>query len=174
VCIFSEGKTAVIEKTIFQLAKKIDQRIIVTGEKPELLAYLPDDDLQEQKVRYFHLHTSLNYHYYLASENILKLSPQTKAVLARYKPDQTYLLLIRYPDTKDSEMALDSFVNAYIPEAKTSGILQIEKGKWVKGKKDKEFVMVVFDAPTEVYAQSLIDATRDKILKSSSKEVKNK
>ncbi|KPL04609.1 MAG: hypothetical protein AMJ90_00115 [candidate division Zixibacteria bacterium SM23_73_2] len=174
VCIFSEGQSSETKKAVLDLARKIEQRIKVTGEKPKLLACLPDEDLQQQSVRYFHLHTSLNYHYYLASENILNLNPRTEAVLGRYKLNQTYLLLVHYPDQNDADKAYSNFLNSYIPEAKDKGVAQIEKGKWVKAEKEGEFVIVVFDAPTEAYAQALIQAVRDKILKLSSEEVKNK
>jgi len=173
VCIFSERQTPETKKAVFDLARKIAKNIKATGSRPKLLAYLPTEGLLKQSVRYFHLHTSLNYHYYVASENILKLSPRTEAVFARYQKGQSYLLLVRYPDQKEAGKAFKSFVNAYIPEAKKSNIVQIEEGKWVATKLEDEFVVVVFDASSKAFAQALIEAVGNKLLEPPAKEVKN-
>ena len=163
VCIFSERETPAAKKAVFDLAEKIAKKIKVTGPKPKLLDFLPDKNLVNKSVRYFHLHTSLNYHYFVASQNILKLSPQTEAVLARYEPGQSYLLCIRYQNQKQANEALNTFLNAYIPEEKESGIAQIENGKWVGAQLEGVFVVVVFDAPTKIYAQALLEAVSNKL-----------
>jgi len=173
VCIFSERETPAAKKTVFDLAQKIAENIKVTGTKPQLLGYLPTEGLLERSVRYFHLHTSLNYHYFVASQNILKLSQKTEAVLARYQPGQSYLLCIRYQSQKQAKEALNSFLSAYIPEGKESGIAQIENDNWVAAKLEGVFVVVVFDAPTEASAQALLEAVRNKLSESASNEVKS-
>jgi len=173
VCIFSERETPATKKAVFDLAEKIAKKIKVTGVKPKLLDFLPDKGLADKSVRYFHLHTSLNYHYFVASQNILKLSPQTEAVLARYEPDQSYLLYIRYQNQKQAKEAFNTFLNAYIPEEKESGIAQIENGKWVAAQLEGAFVVVVFDAPTKDNAQAVLEAVSNKLLQSASSEVEN-
>jgi hypothetical protein len=173
VCILSERETPEAKEAVFHLAQKIAGNIKVTGKKPQLLGYLPTEGLLERSVRYFHLHASLNYHYFVASQNILKLNQKTEAVLARYLPDQSYLLFIRYQNQKQAKEAFDSFLSAYIPEAKESGTAQIENGNWVAAKLKGVFVAVVFDAPTEASAQALLDAFRNKLLESASSQVKS-
>lgn len=174
VSIFSERETPQAKRAVFDLAQKIAENIKATGAKPKLLEFLPDEGLVNKSVRYFHLHASLNYHYFVASENILKLNQKTEAVLARYRPDQSYLLCIRYRNQKQAKEAFDSFLSAYIPEGKESGIAQIENKKWVAAKLEGVFVVVVFDAPTEVYAQDLSEAIVNKLKSSASSEVKSR
>jgi hypothetical protein len=173
VCVSSERETPQAKKAVEDLAGKIAGKIKVTGAWPRLLDYLPADGLESNTVRYFHKHTTLNYHYYTASENILNLGPQTEAVLATYQPDETHFLCVRYPDEEQAKEALSSFVNAYVPEARESGIAEIENGKWVAVRGRGVFVVVVFDAPTKAYAQDLTKAVEDRISKSPSEDRRN-
>jgi hypothetical protein len=70
---------------------------------------LPTEGLRPLSERYFHLHQTLNYHYYLARENVLNLSPETDAVLGRYQPGSMILLIIDYEDEGPAADALVSF-----------------------------------------------------------------
>lgn len=173
VCISSERETPEAKKAVQDLAGKIAEKIKTTGARPELLDYLPSEGLESNTVRYFHKHTTLNYHYYTAGENILNLGPQTEAALATYQPGETYLLCVRYPDQEQAKEALNSFLTAYIPEAEESGIAEIEDGKWVAARQDYTFLVVVFDAPTKAYARDLIKAAEDKLPESTSEERRN-
>jgi hypothetical protein len=163
VCISSEQETPETEKAVTDLARTITANIKVAGTKPELLDYLPEEGLIDQSVRYFHKHTSLNYHYYVASQNLLNLSPQTDAVLAEYQPGQSYLLYIRYQGSEEAEAALDSFLSTYMPEGKESGMAQIHEEKWVSAKSTGQFLVVIFDAPTKAYALKLMKATENRL-----------
>jgi hypothetical protein len=55
--------------------------------------------LDSENIRYLHHPIVLNYHFYLAEENILNISPQTGAVLANYRRgrEKAKLLLVKYP-----------------------------------------------------------------------------
>jgi len=170
VCVSAERETQEAKKAVEDLARRIAEKIEVTGAKPDMLDYLPEQDLESNTVRYFHKHTTLNYHYFTASENILKLRRQTEAVLATYRPSGAYLLYIRYPDCDQAKEAFESFLTAYIPEAGESGSAQIEDGKWVAAERDHAFVIVVFDSPTQDYARTLIRAVEERISKESSED----
>jgi len=170
VCISLERETPEAKKAVQDLAGNIAEKIKTTGARPELLDYLPSEGLESNSVRYFHKHTTLNYHYYTAGENILNLGPQTEAALATYQPGETYLLCVRYPEQEQAKEALSSFLTAYIPEAEESGSAEIEDGKWVAAKQERAFVIVVFDAPTEAYAQDLIKAVEDRLSELASEE----
>ena len=173
VCVSSERETPDAKQAVEHLARQVAGKIEVMGAKPEMLDYLPDQGLESNTVRYFHKHTTLNYHYFIASENILKLGPQTEAVLATYRPSGAYLLGVRYPDREQAKEAFDSFLTAYIPEAKESGSAEIEDGKWVAAERDQAFVIVVFDSPTQAYAQDLIRAVEERISKPPSEDRRN-
>ena len=173
VCVSSERETQEAKKTVEELARSVAGKIRGTGARPDMLDYLPDQGLERNTVRYFHKHTTLNYHYFTASENILKLRPQTEAVLATYRPGGAYLLFVRYPDCESAKEAFDSFLTAYIPEARESGAAEVEDGKWVAAGQDQAFVMVVFDSPNRAYAQDLIKAVEERIAKPPSRERRN-
>lgn len=170
VCIFSERETHQTKKAVADLAGKIAEKIPVTGVKPKLIDYLPHNGLENESIRYFHKHTSLNYHYFVSDQNFLRLSPQTEAVLARYQPGQSHLLCVRYESDEQAQEALHSFLNAYIPEGRESGIAQIDSAKWAAARLQGVFVVVVFDAPTKLYAQDLIKAVQDNLSESVSQE----
>jgi hypothetical protein len=168
VCVFSEGETPEAEKAVAELAARIAEKITITGARPELIDHLPDQGLVENSVRYFHKHTSLNYHYFVASENILKLGMHTQAVMARYEPASSYLLCVSYPDQEQAGEAFGSFVSSYIPEAAESGAALMDDGKWTAVKQQGPFVIVVFDAPTKAEAQNLIKIAQGRLPESIS------
>lgn len=165
VCVFAEEDTPSARKTVMNLAKAIDHSIKDKGTKPGILDYLPEEGIIETSVRYFHTHVSLNYHYYLADQNILNLDQHTEALLVRYQQEKSrcYLLLLHYPDVKEAEKAFKSFKQVYMPEAKEPKIIQTEDGKWVGADATQEFVMVVLDAATKAFAQTLLERAKDKL-----------
>jgi hypothetical protein len=165
VCVYSEGETPEIEETIPVLAGEIAGRITVTGDKPALLNYLPGQGLQPETIRFFHKHTSLNYHYFLASDNILQLDQHTRAVLAKYQPGQSMLLCVLYEDEIHAQSALRSFQTSYLPELGESQTAQTDDGKWVAAESKGPFVLVVFAALTSDDAVNLLKAIEAKIPK---------
>ncbi len=114
--------------------------------------------------RFFHLHQSLNYHYYLARENILQLSDETDAVLARYTPGSTYLLLVRYGDENDAAAAASSFRQSYVPEAGESQTVETENGAFLLYRHRDRFLVVVLDAESESAAIGLFQTTLDGLI----------
>jgi hypothetical protein len=165
VCVFAEEDTPPAKKAVMNLAKAIDGAIKFKGTKPGLLDYLPELGLIETSIRYFHTHVSLNYHYYIADKNILNLNQNTQAVLARYQEEKSkcYLLLLQYPNVKESRDAFKSFEQVYLPEAKEPEIIQTEEGKWTGADLKGKFVAVVLDAPTRAFAQTLIEKFKEKL-----------
>jgi hypothetical protein len=128
---------------------------------------LPQERLSERSIRYFHLHQSLNYHYFVSHQNILRLAEKTKAVLGSYLFPQTqgkaFLLIIQYPSQKLAGEAFGSFVKAYMPEASASKTIKTENGKWAATQSYREYVMVVFDAPDKEKTEELMQTTRRKL-----------
>jgi hypothetical protein len=159
VCVASEERTADSDRALPDIARAISGRLPLASDPPDLLAMLPSAGLVAFNERFFHLHQSLNYHYYLARENILELSDETDAVLARYAPGSTYLLLVRYANESDAAGAVSSFRQGYLPEAGESQPVETENGAFVSyGRRDR-FVVVVLDAVSEAAANDLLQAT---------------
>lgn len=170
VCVSTEKQTEQSSKAVLALARQIEGKIKNEGRPPEIVDYLPDDGLVNSSVRYFHNHTILNYHYFLAEQNLLNLSEQTEAVFAIYQPGQIYLLCVRYQNQRLAEEALDSFMSGYVPESDESELIQIEDNNWLNAVAYENFVVIVFDAPDSHEAEKLVNAVREKIAGYASKE----
>jgi hypothetical protein len=167
VNVYAEQEAPSTKQDLLEIAKAIARSLGHDGRKPKLIHYLPEEGLSERSIRYFHLHQSLNYHYFVSHQNILRLGEKTNAVLASYllpqTKDKTFLLLIQYPTKKLAGDALQSFVNAYLPESTTAKAIQTENRKWATALIHQEFVIVVFDAPLKDKAEELIQATKKKL-----------
>lgn len=159
VSLLTREETPESGRTVFSLAKAVADAIQMVGEKPKLVSSLPQKGLIERSIRYFYDPTILNLHYYVADENILRLGMHTEAVLARYDTEEgrPYLLIVRYPSTGGARKAFKSFLDAYMPDA-VQGVVQTENARWTAADLLSPFVAVVFDASSEGYARSLLDA----------------
>jgi hypothetical protein len=169
VNVYAEQETPSTKQDVLQIAKTIARSLDGEGQKPKLIRYLPGEGLSERSIRYFHLHQSLNYHYFVSHQNILRLGEKTNAVLASYLLPQTegktFLLIIQYPSQKMAGEALQSFVKAYMPEGSTSKTIKTENGRWAAAQSHREYVMIVFDAPDKEKAEELIQGARKKLEK---------
>jgi len=154
--VYAEDETPETKQAVVGLGRKIDGAIRETGEKPALVSMLPPGGLQTKDIRFFHNHSVLNYHFFVADENILQLDQTTAAVLASYgdKDVRSRLLVVRYSGVAKAEAALDSFVKAYIPDAKGAGIVRTEDGKWTAARRKDRLVIIVFQAPTRKFAEN--------------------
>lgn len=160
ICIRSEKETSSAKGAVLSLGKLISKAIKTSGEKPALLNYLPQDKFLEKSLRYFHKHEILNYHYFVADKNILNLHENTRAVFAKYKDDKSYLLLVQYQNIEEARAAFESFMNAYMFDAKQKGIIQTENGRWTGVRLRKNFIIIVFDVISKVGTSSKIEAVK--------------
>jgi hypothetical protein len=165
ISIYAVRETPSAKRAVLDVGRTISRTIGVQGERPKLIDYLPRRGLIEKSIRYFHNHFSLNLHYFVADENILHLDDRTKAVLARYQHNgaKTYLLWVQYQTPKKAKVAFESFMGAYMPEAKRTGIAQLENGRWAAASVEHVFIIAVFDAPTMAHAETLLKAAMEKL-----------
>ena len=107
----------------------------------------------------------LNYHFYVADDNIFFLDPQVETTLAQYMDnDESYHLLpIHYPEEKRASVAFQSFLKAYMPDVNESALVQTEDEKWTAAKLKGNWLIIVFDALFESQAKKLIKRIGDKI-----------
>ena len=162
VSIYAEEETAVAQRSVKGLGKAVASLITVQGSKPGILKLLPLEGLQPRSLRYLHNHVVLNYHFYLSNENILSLGPNTDAVLAEYQRDEDFarLLLVLYPNKRESTKSYTCLLRHYLPEANAKGeVVLLENGKWsgviVKGK----LLAAIFDAHSRGLAEELLKET---------------
>lgn len=162
-CIITEQETEETKQVIFELAKIITDSYKPSNSKPAILNILPGENLDKNSVRYFRLQSSLNYHYFVSEENILNLNKDTEAAMAKYGETYCYLLCIKYPNTGDAEKAFDNFLSVYLPERDRSDIYQFDNNKWLATELLKNYIIIIFDAPTEPFAEILKQKVVEKI-----------
>ena len=166
--IYAEGEGTDVESVILRIGKATAKSIPSMGSEPKLIGYIPGKDLGlvDRSVRYLKSHVLLNQRFFIAQQNILNLNRKTEAVLAQYLQgkQKTQLLLIRYPDLKEAGDAYQSFMKAYLPDARGKDRSKIEDRKWTFARQRNEFVLIVFGASTEANAEVLLKATEEKLL----------
>jgi hypothetical protein len=161
VSILAIGDERTARSAIMELGKRVAGAIPSTGPEPEMLKFLPQKNLDKKRIRYFHTDLILNKHYYIANENILNLNKKTNCLLAEYKAndqndqDSTYLLLIQYENNTQANQAYEKFLKIYMPEAKETGLAQMENQRWTMAKIEQNKVIIVFEAPDKNSASEL-------------------
>lgn len=165
VTIFGEEPGSDIDEAILILGRRISATITDSGNPPKILGYLPDKTLPFSKKDAWFLrnHIHLNQRFFVARANILMLSPDVEAVLARYetKDGRIHIFLVRYPTPEKAGVAHASFKKAYMPDAGKADSVKTENGKWTSIGRLNSFAMVVFDADDESAASSLVNTTKD-------------
>ncbi|MDH3558532.1 MAG: hypothetical protein OES18_22025, partial [Deltaproteobacteria bacterium] len=158
VSIYTEEETKAAKEAISELSRVVALLIKDQGPKPGILLKLPPKGLQSRSIRYLHHHTLLNYHFYLADENILNLGQQTDAVLAVYQRSGkgAHLLLVSYPNVEMAAEAHKGLLNHYLPEAKSTAAVLLEDGKWSATGLKNKFLVVVLEADTRPLAENLL------------------
>jgi hypothetical protein len=170
VSIYADGEGVEVESTILKMGRAAANTIQATGPDPKLVAFIPAKDLGlvDKSIRYIRSHVLLNQRFFIAHQNILNLNRKTEAVLAQYIRDKqkTQLLLIRYPNLKEAGNAYQSFMKAYLPDTGGKDHSRTEDRRWTFARQRNEFVLIVFGAPTEADAESLLKATEGKLERS--------
>ena len=168
VSIYAEGEGAEVESGILKMGRTVADSIPTIGPEPKLVGFIPGKNfgLVDQSVCYLKSHVLLNQRFFISHQNILNLNRKTEAVLAQYLQDKqkTQLLLIRYSNSKEAGDVYQSFMKAYLPDARGKDRSKTEDGKWTFARQRNEFVIIVFGAPTEADAEALLKATEKKLL----------
>ena len=167
VSIYADGEGVEVESAILKMGRASANSIPATGLEPKLVGFIPGKDLGlvDKSVRYLKSHVLLNQRFFIAHQNILNLNRKTGAVLAQYIRDKqkTQLLLIRYPNLKEAGDAYQSFMKAYLPDARGKDRLETEDRRWTFVRQRNEFILIVFGAPTADDAEALLKATGEKL-----------
>jgi hypothetical protein len=160
ISLLAEEETDSSKTAIMKLAKSIDHALSDSGDLGfyESGQFLPGEGLLREQIRFFHNNFNLNYHYYLADQNILNLDDDTDALLAPYLTgkEKSYLLVVRYPDAKKASFSYAQFIHAYMPEAEDQGTAIMENNKWTAGAVQNELVCIIFDALSKESAQQKV------------------
>ncbi len=157
VSLYSEEETVEAKKALFSMGEKIAQAIPGESALPRIVSLLPEKDLNCNRVHYFHNHLILNYHYFVADQNILLLDQETEAVLAFYgDKDKTVVLVVDYHSPEKAREAYQSFRQNYLPDAEREALVLTENNRWTRIEQQESLVVVVFDAISREAAGELI------------------
>ncbi len=158
VSLYADEETEAAKRALLELAGKVASSIKKEGPKPQILSRLPRKGLQAASVRYFHDHPVLNRHYFISTENILRLGGRTEAVLATYqlKEGAAQILLVIYPDVEKAKEAHSGYLEQYLPDADASGIAKLENKKWCGVSAKGPFVAVVLEADSREITKDLL------------------
>jgi hypothetical protein len=115
-------------ESLLGLGEAISRALPSGGERPALLARLPESNRDERPALFFHAEISLQNDLWLGGENLLRLGPKTDGVWAGYRRDDLvyHLLLIQYDDADVAAEALAALQGAQpdgLVAADTSGHL---------------------------------------------------
>ena len=165
--VYAEEETPETRAAVLELGRLIAGAIPGRGSWPGLLGLLPDDGLERGTIRYFHTHPILNYHLFVADENILLLGRETDAVLAEYgsRGARSHLLIVSYEDAGAAARAEASFSRAYMPDAAGKGTVRTENGKWTAARTYGRHVAVVFDAASAEEASGRLETVERRLKK---------
>ena len=158
VSIYMEEESGAAERAVRGLAKEVGSRIPQEGPKPQILSILPQKGLQPRTTRYLHHYIVLNYHFYLADDNILNLGPDTKATLAGYKrgEENAQLLLVQYSERGKAGKAHRRFLKTYLPEASSAGPFMLENSKWSAAALRGKLLVIILEADSQGLAETLL------------------
>jgi len=164
--IFAESENPETEAVLADLGRTISAATGPDGPRPDLVDLIPEE-FRGGQIRYFHDPQILNYHFYIASENVLGLGPEAAGVLATVgvKAEKRSYLLVRYKSETAAETARSGFVRGYLPETRTvetagertEGLLRLKDGRFAAAGRSGVFILVVFGAPTPAEAQTARD-----------------
>ncbi len=150
VSLFAEAETPSAEAALKALGAHVASSIPGSGEPPAIVNELPPQGLDREGIRYMRSHMILNYHFFVAEENILGIDSETEAVLGTYGKGENryYMLLIHYPRAEEASRALAAFLREYMPDAVEAGMVRTENGRWTGVSVKAKRLAVVFDAPS--------------------------
>jgi hypothetical protein len=166
VTVFTFAETDITKAAVLGIGKLIAQNIPKIGSKPEIIDLLPQDNLLENSIKYFHLYTDLNQHYFMADDNILFLSSETEVVIAEYdlSDPAPLLIIIKYPDDNSAKAAALNFRKYFLPDT-DSNVSEMSKDIWVAADRQDNYLIIVMETTDAKMPLDYIQQTCLKISK---------
>lgn len=167
VSILCHPETPESKEALSKLAGLIDKSINENGPLPEIINYIPEENLVEESVRYFRHYNWINSHTFISNDNILNIDNNTHGILAQYKEknENAIFLLIMYPSNTLAESALKKFTENYKPEIIPEQTSKHANGLWFGIKRIKNFITGVFDSSSGEFADSILNSAESIINK---------
>jgi hypothetical protein len=158
--VYAEEETTETKALVLDLGQSIAAAIPSEGARPGLLDLLPREGQGPGRIRFFHSHAVLNYHFFVADADILELAGAADAVLADYADGgaPSRLLVVAYADRGAAVRAGASFGRVYLADVRDGAPVRTENGRWTAYRVSGRLVAVVFDAASRSAAEARLDA----------------
>ncbi|NQT83231.1 hypothetical protein HQ563_09415 [bacterium] len=162
VRVLADAETLPAKSAVMKIGKHLAAGMPGKGSPPELVAKLPEKGLLPASVHYFHKKICLDYFYYLADDNILKLDERTNAVIADYGMSSGHakLLVVEYDSEASSVKAWESFHAAYLnqqpPESGVIDSKKIEGEQWVCSRREGNLLLIAFEGTSRKDCEELL------------------
>jgi hypothetical protein len=152
---------------INSLAAFIDENITETGEIPDLVNVLPQEDLIPAGFKYFHHYVWLNAYFFISDQNFLLIDSSTDAVIARYTDgdNRKYLLLVQYSDQQSAQKAYSALAHEFFPEGLTNNCIRLEDNTYLAATVSGKMVAAIFNAGSQQSANQLLNRVLEKYKK---------
>ena len=165
ISIFAESENPETTAVLAELGKSVAAVTGPDGPKPDLVDLVPEE-FRGGQIRYVHNPQILNYHFYIAAENVLNLGPDADSVLATVgaKAEKRSCLLVRYRNEGEAESYLVAFLRAYLPETRTAetederneGLARMRDGRFAAAGRAGRYFLAVFGEPTAAEARAVL------------------
>jgi hypothetical protein len=158
--VYTEEETEQTRALVLELGRAIAKAVPGEGPRPALLKLLPPGGLVAGRTRFFHNHSVLNYHFFVAEPDILGLRGTAKAVLAEYAGGtvRSRLLVVEYADPGQAAGAAASFKKDHRAGTGGGPAFQTGNGLWTALRLDGRYLAIVFDEPSGRAAAARLDA----------------
>jgi hypothetical protein len=161
VSMMNHNETPQVKQGMLSIASAIDDNILQTGQKPEIIDYLSEQDLDASAIRFFKHYIWLNSYYYIADSNYFNIDEHVDAVLAKYNlgNPRPIALIIEYPGNKEAQVAWENVLQEIKALKKTEKYIMFEmqEGTLSGIKKHQNLVTGIFNASTEKFIHRLLD-----------------
>jgi hypothetical protein len=158
VVITSHKSTTESREAIKHLAALVEESIPEEGDLPGIIDYLPSEGMVEGGFIYFHHYIWLNAFIFIADYNIVNISDETDAVIAKYGDvdERCYLLMVDYPTNEDAQAAGDKLKEQFAPELTASDpIIQLEDNTWFSMQVEDNRLAAVFNGNSRLQVEDL-------------------
>jgi hypothetical protein len=158
VLVTTHKATSESRDALKYLASQVEKAIPGTGEIPALVGELPQEGLTPGGFLYFHHYIWLNAYLFIADYNIVDISDQTDAILAKYgdADARCYLLLVAYPTDEAAHAAGEKLKEQFAPEwTPANPIVQLEDKTWFTLRVKANKLCAVFNGHTRQQVDNL-------------------
>ncbi|KAF0151578.1 MAG: hypothetical protein FD143_1711 [Ignavibacteria bacterium] len=163
VSIMQNPESDDAKETSYALAKLIDESIKENGSFPEVLKYLPEENLNKESVRYFRHYVWLNTYSYISDGNILNITQNTHGLLAKYGGKENLIfLLVKYPNEQLSLAAAEKFNKEYFKSVRPKPVVK-QKNKFSGTRVVKNFFIAVLGGSKENSVKNLLTLAQKSI-----------